>query len=1122
MHPFVIVAGLTVMLGAKALSWYFNAKTEQEREQQDNERDRSEKIRQRARATYEYQENQRLKLIQEIAEEQSRLLLDAIAERHKAMAKVPDELEKLERLIIAEVADKTSSPYRKSALRREYARIEDAIIRMKEYFRYLDYEERQVRESMAKGHYDVVLGYNTAESLLPLEWLYPGKLVLINLDEVGRRLPRFGHRISFGKDDVVQKALALNYDDDIPVLIKSAHKQRDGLFYGCVARGALYYHHVMARQPAEFIVERVTVPVARGSLCNGLIRATLPLAQLQTPGMRLLAGQRLDVYPSQFDLCLWRNPFDHKCWGIEVSEFDYQARSVQAYQQLYLAIDERKLQDLPDNFFDPDAAWTLLNYQANDGAIVLGRSSVRVVCRPREDRLLLDVVAVEQAGSPQIGIDSPFRFTLIANTLADAAGVGWRDGVDEFLRFCAQSVLDMSDSPERLEQNRFFQRWERVIAYQRDREESCALQVEFQHVRLHENRLTICREALRETQWEYFDEVAKKLKEVLSDSNNLRVDSCVRLQRWDTERGDYLSAVRLDRRQPPLYSVECDSISVERDSISVEASFSLPDDFDGLLCLRVNIPNEPLKRQQQAMEDFFNDRLVNPALKNILLAPEHYQPEQEALPDEIIWFETLDDSQKRVVKLALRERNIALIQGPPGAGKTTAIVEMLYQLFRQCPSRRVLMVSQQNSAVDNVLSKFLKIHGDRFESAIKTIRIGNPDKMSAAVQPLGFDTQYQTFLKELDARAVQAAVTLPEDQTTLCHVWRATLQQAQQQRRMGGQDEFFITLLADRNLVGATCVGLATNKGGIDQLKFDVAIIDEGGRSTLPEILIPILRSTKVILVGDHYQLPPSIAPLLREDEASEELTFLRENFLSGSFFEMMFERLPPACREILDRQYRMAPAIGDLVGELFYTREGRRTLQNGHSDSHFNGYYLLEHSVYWVDVKGRQSKPLGSTSLENIEEAKEIGRFLHRLAGSVTKPTSVAVISAYSAQKKRILSELRKLGCSDGILGPLNIEVDTVDAFQGSEADVVCYSTVRTQGGLDFILDRKRLNVACSRARLHLLFFGHRDYLRRWRPDEGKGVNLFPDLMRYTIDKNIKFSLCDLGYENDLCGVRV
>ena len=113
--------------------------------------------------------------------------------------------------------------------------------------------------------------------------------------------------------------------------------------------------------------------------------------------------------------------------------------------------------------------------------------------------------------------------------------------------------------------------------------------------------------------------------------------------------------------------------------------------------------------------------------------------------------------------------------------------------------------------------------------------------------------------------------------------------------------------------MGATCVGLASNKGGIDQLQFDIAIIDEAGRSTVPEILIPILRSSKVILVGDHHQLPPSISPLLREDEASQELNFLRDNFLNESFFELMFERLPSQCREM--------HLTGNIEWHLLYRR---------------------------------------------------------------------------------------------------------------------------------------------------------------------------------------------------------
>lgn len=1095
--PFVAV-GLAVLVGAKAVSWIYNVKTAEEKTKQEYERQCANEIRAHARRAKQRQGQERLALEREIAEDHKNLLLDAIKLRRQSVAEVPGELVMLEKMITEEISDKTSSPYRKSALRREYARIEDAVVRMKEYLHYLEVEEHQACKEFSDGNYEALQSRDTAEPLLPLEWLYPGKLVLVSMEEVGQPLPRFFHRISFGRENLAQRTLALDYDDEIPVLIKSKHKQHESLFYGCVARGALYYKNIMPNEPVDFLVERIAGPNAVGTLYTGLIRASLPTSQLQHPGVRLLSGQTLRVFPSFHDLCLKHNPFNQKCRGIEVSEFNYQDRNIQAYQQIYLAIEERLLENVSDErFYDTDEPWTLLDYSTSTGIISLGKSTVCVKCAPRKDREMLDVQEVVQTGSLQVGLDTPFRFTLIAHSLAQAENMGWVQGVGEFLHFCAQSSLDMSESPERLAQSRFYQRWEQVIDYQRSREEIASFEFPLALAWLEENTLVLQRDALPLEFVEYYDLVSDRLREVLSDSNTLNPQHCVQLKQWDSSRSDYTPALRFDRRNRPLYMWQ-------KDKIIIEGDFSLIAENVNMLCLSINIPNASLKRQSQALEDFFHDRLVNPTLKNILLAPENYLPEQASSQSSIHWSGKLDESQKRVVELALRERNIALVQGPPGAGKTTAIVEILFQLFSQRPGVSVLIVSQQNTAVDNALGKFMEKHGNSFGQSIQPVRIGNPDKISTAIQPWGFDSQYADFLTGLDARAVDAAVRLPHTESNLCYAWRATLKETALSR--SGHDEFFVTLLASRNLVGATCVGLATNKGGIDQLQFDVAIIDEAGRSTVPEILIPILRSEKVILVGDHYQLPPSIAPLLREDEATQDLSFLRENFLSGSFFELMFERLPAESRETLDKQYRMAPAIGDLVANLFYSRGGQRTLFNGLPESHFENNYLLDENIYWVDVKGKQNRPKNSTSQENFLEANKITGFLSNLAEKINTSVSVAVITPYGAQKKCIRSQLQRAGWKEGKLGSLSIEVDTVDAFQGSEADIVCYSTVRTEGNLNFILDRKRLNVACSRARLHLLFFGDIHYLSNWRAKKKHGENFFPKIMGYASTRKISF----------------
>lgn len=1101
----LIVAGIAVAGGATLVSWIYNTLTAEEKEKQHRERKKSEKIRASAQRERERQDERYSDAYREMVGDKVKLLLATITSHRSRIEQIPEELADLKRAIKEEVLKADSSPYRKSALRKEFTRIEDAIRRYDEYIHYLDQEELQTRADFEASRFDAILDRDIPEPLLPLEWLYVGKLVLVSLDEINRPLPRFQHQIVFlQREDAAQKALAVRYGNEIPILIKEPHRKWERAFVGCVARGALYIDHIQAREPVAFTVERVFMreKKAHGSLFGGLVQAELPLAELKFPGMRLAVGQRIQVHPKQYDLCLTRDPFGTGSKKILVSESDYGERSAQAYQQIYIAIQEEMISRITDEgFFDPHRDWYLLGYSSSTGIIHLGRSNVLLACKALDDHKMLTVIDVQQEDALQVGIDSPFRFSLISQEFIDTVDMAWVLGVRDFLSFCAQAVLDMELSSERSAQSRFFQQWHQVIAYQRTIEEISAIEFPIANVVRDGDMLTVQSDKLAAGfELKDFEQVQAKMAEVQSESNNLKEDHCFKLLQWNSQYNDFRPVLKVDGRTRLIFTRTADAISIQGDLSAIAADAQL-------LRLQITISSPALRRQEQALQDFFNDYLVNPALKNILLSPERYLPSRNKLQEPIQWHGQLDDSQKRVVQLALSERNIALIQGPPGAGKTTAIVEMLLQLFLQQPKCRVLVVSQQNSAVDNALVKFLDMNQEKFKLPIQAIRIGNQDKMAEAVLPYSLDQRQSEFVEALDSRAIEAAVSMDAPENLLAYKWRALLNTAKlNTRERSMQEELFVTLLSDKNLVGATCVGLANNKGGVDQLQFDVAIIDEAGRATAPEILIPILRSRKVILVGDHYQLPPSIAPLLREDAASEQLTFLRENFLSGSFFELLFERLPSDCREILNKQYRMAPDIGNLVAEMFYRSNGKRTLFNGHPDSHFDGKYLLEQSIYWVNVDGKQKLPPNSTSLENPQEAQEIAHFLKNLSNKVNRKTSVAVITAYGSQKKRILRELAKIGCKENKMGLLNVDVDTVDAFQGSEADVVCYSTVRTHGDLEFILDRKRLNVACSRARLHLVFFGNSRFLQRWRPRQEGKENLFPQIMQYASFEPITF----------------
>lgn len=1103
---YALVAGLTVLATATTISWIFNYATKTQLERREKEMAKADSLRAKAAARRKEYEDKHDEQLQKIALEHSAVLFDGIKKIRESYYDVPAELEVLQQTIDQEVLDKTSSPYRKSALRREYTRIEDARIRMQEYFHYLNYEEKLIKSLLTDKAYAELIQLNPVEILLPVEWLYVGKLVLVSLNELEQDLPRFKHSIYFEKkEEVIQKTLAIPYGDEIPILIKGVDESTHGLFYGCVARGITYYDHIMLGEPLEFKVKWVQAGKnAIGDMHKGALKAYLPIAELKHPNIRLIPGQTLQVHPSTYDLCLTKNPFDQTSRSIEVSEFNYKERSQLDYQQLYIEVNEDLLENISDErFYDIEEHWTLLDYCLSSGVISLAKSTVRLECKVREDGGMLEVQTITQSSGLLVGLDTPFRFTLIGRDLSRLEHISWEFGVQAFIQFCNQTAVDMLDSPEKIAQGRFYQQWEKVISYQREQEESVKLEFALDMAEISDGVLSLYRDRLPAESRDKFDKLTNWLKEILSEKSYLSVDRCVSLQHWDGERREYVPILRNNR-----YSRSSILYTLETDKINIEADFSLLDENRvKMLLLQINVPNIALQRQSQALDDFFQDRLVNPALKNILLAPEHYLPQQVELDRPIKWAGQLDSSQKRVVNLALRERNIALIQGPPGAGKTTAIVEMLYQLFTHNPQARVLLVSQQNTAVDNALSKFLSEYDSYFKHTVYAIRIGNTEKMSTDVQAVSFDNQYADLLKDLETRAIEASVRFPREESELCLAWCAALKQNSMSR--SGQDEFFITLLTNRNLVGATCVGLASNKGGIDQLKFDVAIIDEAGRATVPEILIPILRSQKVILVGDHYQLPPSVSPLLREDDASEALDFLTENFLSGSFFETMFERLPEQCREVLDKQYRMAPAIGNLVATLFYHRNNKRTLFNGLTESDFEDSYLLEECIYWVDVKGQQRRPRNSTSYENVKEAESIVDFLSKLASQLKNletSISVAVITPYGAQKECIRRQLTK---RKNIFNKLTVDVNTIDAFQGSEADIVCYSTVRTQGNLNFILDRQRLNVACSRAKKHLLFFGNSHYLSRWRSrDKTKGINLFSEIVKYASKEEVKFRI--------------
>lgn len=476
--------------------------------------------------------------------------------------------------------------------------------------------------------------------------------------------------------------------------------------------------------------------------------------------------------------------------------------------------------------------------------------------------------------------------------------------------------------------------------------------------------------------------------------------------------------------------------------------------------------------------------MVNPELKRMLISPQLIKKtvdkyEEEAFDRAIRWQNpNLNENQKETIKRALLEKNLFLIQGPPGTGKTTVIKEIVYQYLKDNPQRKCLIVSQQNTAVDNALSRIYRDNkAEWFDSGSRSIvRVAvDMGKVDDEIQPFTIDNWLQNYKERL----LENYQRLLLNDSRLGKFMKEWYQMVDKDTISEIDREVADVLLSSHQIVGATCVGFANKKLGIDRTVFDLVIIDEAARATLPELLIPILRGKKVIIIGDHYQLPPAISKSIIDDIESFDREILE--LLEKSFFEKLFESTPDTNKAILLDQFRMPKEVGNMISKLFY--DGK--LRNGIEKT--TEGFISPSTIKWIDVKGRNK--IEGTSRYNQEEALEIKKLLIDIASKLTpeKSKEISVITPYSAQKKllrKIINDLK----DRGQIQNLQIKCDTVDSFQGQEADIVIYSCVRTDGSLSFLIDKKRLNVALSRVRENLFIVGHKDFLYNAKV-EGKEI---------------------------------
>lgn len=313
----------------------------------------------------------------------------------------------------------------------------------------------------------------------------------------------------------------------------------------------------------------------------------------------------------------------------------------------------------------------------------------------------------------------------------------------------------------------------------------------------------------------------------------------------------------------------------------------------------------------------------------------------------------------------------------------------------------------------------------------------------------------------------------------LSRKWRQTLSQAGQEQ----QQAFLSLYLRHANVIGITCSQSATLDFERDYPEFDMVIVDEVSKATPPELILPLLKGKKVVLVGDHRQLPPMLGAdtyeeLLRQAGKEEQLSHMKT-----SLFEKLYEQAPESGKVMLRTQYRMHSQIMEAINQFYHGRLicGIADDERGRAHSCQSRLIPKEAHLLWVDAasSGQEQQQAKTHSYYNPGEAACVKNVLRHLNEALERngfagKKEVGVITFYSAQAQLLEQEvLQENFCAS--LPHLTLRVGSVDQFQGVEQEIIVCSFVRNnqRGDLGFAKDPRRINVAMSRAKELMVVVG-------------------------------------------------
>lgn len=434
---------------------------------------------------------------------------------------------------------------------------------------------------------------------------------------------------------------------------------------------------------------------------------------------------------------------------------------------------------------------------------------------------------------------------------------------------------------------------------------------------------------------------------------------------------------------------------------------------------------------------------------------------RELYPVRFPW---LNSTQENAVNKVLYSRDVSIVHGPPGTGKTTTLVEAIYETLHREP--QVLVCAQSNTAVDWISEKLI-------DRGVNVLRIGNPTRVNDKMLSFTYERRFEGHPAYSELWSIRKAMREMGGKHRGSYEERESARNRMSRLRdRATQLEIQINadLFDNAHVIASTLV--SSNHRILNGRRFGTLFIDEAAQALEAACWIAIRKADRIVLAGDHCQLPATIK-CHEAARAGLEHTLMEQIVTTK-----------PSVVSLLKIQYRMNEAIMDFPSQWFYGGQLKAAPEIRH-----RGILDWDTPITWIDTSDMEFKEefIGETfGRINREEAnlllKELEVYIQRIGGKriLDERVDFGIISPYKAQVQYLRSKIK----ASAVLRPYRslFTVNTVDGFQGQERDVIFISLVRANedGQIGFLNDLRRMNVAITRARMKLVILGEAETMKR------------------------------------------